>query len=129
MNCIEHAPKNCTIDSPELQGPLYAELKAYSFADHIRDPDTGDIVSADYYKVDSIDGIDFYTPNDEDWGSIVAISHEHKLAHDTSFYEMDDMASPAPYDDYAMVVVDGKMGCRFDLIPYDAAMMDPEANR
>ena len=124
----ETGPSNYTIDSPELQAPLYAELKEYTFADSIHGPD-GEIVSADYYKIDSIDGIDFYTPNDEDWGSIVAISHADELAHNTSFYEMDDMASPAPYNDYAMVVVDGVMGCRFDLIPYDAAMMDPEANR
>ena len=110
------APNNCTIDRPELQGDLYLEIMArYELADSITDAD-GNIVSADYYKVDSIDGVDFYTPNDEDWGAIVAISHEHKLAHDTSFYEMDDMASPAPYDDYGMVIVDGVMGCRFDLI-------------
>lgn len=113
----ELAPNNCTIDRPELQGDLYLEIMArYELADSITDAD-GNIVSADYYKVDSIDGVDFYTPNDEDWGAIVAISHEAKLAHDTSFYEMDDMASEAPYDDYKMVIVDGVMGCKFDLIP------------
>ena len=110
-------PTNITIDAPELQGALYEELKGYSFADHITDPTTGEIVSADFYKVDSIDGIDFYTPNDETWGGVVAVSHEHGLAHDTSFYEMDDMASPAPLDDYKMVIVDGVMGCKFDLQP------------
>jgi len=125
----ELAPNTCTIDRPELQGDLYAEIAAkYTCAPSITDAD-GNIVSADYYLVDTIDGIEFYTPNDEMWGGIVAIDHTNKLAHDTSFYEMDDMASPAPYDDYAMVVVDGVMGCRFDLIPYDAAMCDSEANR
>ena len=122
------APNNCTIDRPELQGDLYAELMArYTFAPSVTDAD-GNIVSADYYHVGNVDGVDFYTPNDEDWGAIVAISHEHNLAHDTSFYEMDDMGNP-DYDDYHMVIVDGVMGCRFDLIPYDASLMDSEANR
>lgn len=125
----DQEPRHAEIDAtPESQRAFYEELDGYELAPSIRDED-GNIVSADYYQVDSIDGIDFYTPNDETWGGIIAVSNEHKLAHYTTFYEMDDMASPAPYDDYAMVVVDGKMGCRFDLIPYDAAMCDPEANR
>jgi hypothetical protein len=123
----ELAPNTCTIDRPELQYDLYNEImERYELADSIRDAD-GNIVSADYYLVGDIDNIKYYTPNDETWGGIVAIDHANKLAHDTTFYEMDDMEYPG--SDYAMVVVDGVMGCRFDLIPYDAAMMDPEANR
>ena len=103
-----------TIDgNAATQSALYQELTQYKLADNIRDDD-GNIVSADFYKVDTIDGVEYYTPNDEDWGAIVAVSHEHKLALYTGFYEMNDMASKAPYDDYKMVVVDGLMGCKFN---------------
>lgn len=109
----DNAPKTCTIDAPENQYDLYNELmERYELAPSIRDED-GNIVSADYYQVGEIDGIKYYTPNDETWGGIVAISHENKLAIDTMFYEMDDMEYPG--SDYAMVVVDGVMGCRFQL--------------
>lgn len=111
---------------PAEQAALYEELKLYSFAPSVVDED-GNIVNADYYNVGSIDGIEYYTPNDETWGAIIAISHKDKLALWTSFYEMDDMEYPD--SDYAMVVVGGKMGCRFQMIPYDAAMMDPESQR
>ena len=96
-----------TIDGDaSTQAALYEELKQYNLTDEC-------VSGCDFFKVDSIDGIDFYHPNDETWGAIVAVSHEHKLALYTCFYEMDDMASPAPYDDYKMVVVDGLMGCKF----------------
>lgn len=47
--------------------------------------------NADYIWIAKIKGIDYYTPNNEDWGSIVAMSHSEQLAADTHFYEMDDM--------------------------------------
>jgi hypothetical protein len=102
-----NAPTLCTIDTREAQRPLYNELLSYTF-------DSNTSVAADYYLVDRIGDIEFYTPNDETWGGIIAIDHLHELAHNTSFYEMDDMASPAPYNDYAMVVVDGVMMCKYE---------------
>ena len=103
-----------TIDgNAPTQSALYQELTQYKLADSIRDADDN-IVSADFYKVDTIDDVEYYTPNDEDWGAIVAVSHEHKLALYTGFYEMNDMASEAPYDDYKMIIVNGLMGCKFN---------------
>ena len=122
----ENEPMTCTgdagDDTKQLQEQLYAELLSYTFADDVLSMTECDedgrreIVSADYYLMDRIDDIYYYTPNDEDWGGIIAISHTHKLAHNTWFNEMDDMRSPAPYDDYRMVVVDGVMGCKFEMI-------------
>lgn len=70
--------------------------------------------SADYYRVATISGIDYYTPNDEDWGAIIAVSVADQLAHDTGFFEMDDMEAPAPYDDYVQVVSNGSLMCKFE---------------
>lgn len=67
----------------------------------------------DYILMDTIDDIEYYTPNDEDWGSIVALSHEHKLATYTGFYEMDDMA--AEDSDYKQIVHDGELKCVFEV--------------
>ncbi len=65
----------------------------------------------DYIHIDTIDGIDFYTPNDEDWGAIVAVSHEHHLVKDTEFFEMDDMEAG---EDYTQVIHEGEIKCRFE---------------
>ena len=74
-------------DAP-TQSALYAKIKDdYNFDEKL-------VASTDYFLVDHIDGIDYYSPNDEDWGDIIAMCHEHQLAVFTTFYEMDDMASP-----------------------------------
>ena len=67
----------------------------------------------DYFQVDEIEGIIYYTPNDEDWGAIIAVDHTNKLAIDTGFYEMDDMA--ANDSDYAQVCSEGQLMCRFEV--------------
>lgn len=89
------------------QAALYQELKLYTLTDELER-------GTDYFKVLTLDGIDYYLPNDEDWGGVVAISHTDELALYTGFYETDDFEHPG--SDYAMVVVDGKMGCRFAMV-------------
>lgn len=91
-----------TVTNHESQAALYKELQGYSFTD--------ELTHADFFKVGEIDGILYYAPNNEDWGSIIAVSHEHQLARDTMFYEMDDMEYPD--SDYKHVVVDGVMNCK-----------------
>lgn len=100
---IDESPQ-CT----ESQSELYVEL-ATKFK--LTDKCVGE---CDYFTAweGDIDGIVFYTPNDETWGCIIAISHEHKLAHFTSFYEMDDMS--APHLDYHQVVHEGQIKCHFE---------------
>lgn len=98
-----------------LQQKYYKAIKAkHSFSESRPElPERKDL-SGDWLLIAKIDGIDYYTPNDEDWGGILAISEEHKLAHQTDFYEMDDMESPAPYDDYKQVIHDGRIMCKFE---------------
>ncbi len=70
------------------------------------------ILSGDYIRLDAFDGIEYYIPNSEEWGGIVAISEEHKLAHFTGFHEMDDMA--ADHGEYRQVVQNGRIMCNFE---------------
>lgn len=66
----------------------------------------------DYFLLDTIGGIEYYTPNDEMDGAIVAISREHKLANNTGFFEMDDMEDPE--GDYVQVVDNNEIKCKFE---------------
>lgn len=88
------------------QRHLYEEMMKIQLTD---DLDHG---TCDYVKVDSINGIDYYTPNDEDWGSIVAICNENRLAHDTTFFEMDDMENIGA--GYTQIVHEGAIKCEFE---------------
>ena len=50
-------------DAP-TQSALYAKIKDdYNFDEKL-------VASTDYFLVDHIDGIDYYSPNDEDWGLV-----------------------------------------------------------
>ncbi len=69
--------------------------------------------SIDYFKVGEVDGICYYTPNDESWGSIIAIDYANGLAAHTGFYDMDDIN--APDSDYKMVMHENKLVCAFEL--------------
>ena len=104
----EHGPQTDTVTqgSEPNQAALYQELKLYNLTDELED-------GCDFFKLAEIDGIQYYHPNDETWGGIIAISEADQLAINTTFYEMDDMARPAPYDDYKQVVSNGVMGCKF----------------
>lgn len=106
----EHAPRNATLDSTSAdQDALYRELETYNLTPEL-------VTGCDYFLIDTINGIEFYAPNDEEWGAIIAVSHRDGLANYTGFYEMDDMA--APDSDYMMQVHDGLMGCKFTFESY-----------
>jgi len=83
----------------------YEVLDLYSYTDEVS--------SSDYFKVGEIDGVVYYSPNDENWGPIIAIHHESRLACDTHFYEMDDME--AEDSDYKMVVTTDKLLPAFEI--------------
>ena len=90
---------------PAEQAALYEELTLlYKLTDKLER-------GCDYFKLTSINGVDYYDPNNEEWGAIVALSHEHKLALYTGFYEMDDMGNPD--SGYAMVVHKGMLDCEW----------------
>ena len=94
-----------TIDNAAEQARLYHELHTtYSCQSTL----TG---SCDYFLVATIDGIEYYAANNEQWGTIIAVDHNSKLAVDTQFYEMDDMQYPD--SDYAQVNHEGTLMCRW----------------
>ena len=87
------------------QTALYKKMMGYTLTDEL-------VHGCDYVKLDTINGIEYFTPNDEDWGAIVAVSREQELAIDTGFFDMIDMEDED--SDYAQVVKDGKLMCRFE---------------
>lgn len=48
----------------------------------------------DYLVMDTINGVEYWLPNDESWFDIMAVDHTNKLAVGTGFPEMDDMSYP-----------------------------------
>jgi len=75
--------------------------------------DKGEMNSFDYYYMATIDGMKYYTPNNEDWGPIIVIDEEGKLAESTGFYEMDDMEYKD--SDYRFVRFGGKLVPHFTI--------------
>jgi len=88
------------------QSEFYLKMMDYSLTDECE-------MGCDYFKVAEIEDILYYAPNNEEWGAIVAVSHEHELAHDTGFYEMDDMA--AEHGEYKQVVDNDEIKCEFEV--------------
>ena len=107
---MSHAPTTNTIDHPENQSVLFEELKGYNLTPKLERMTDYFIVG---YNAALGDDITYYSPNDEDWGTIIAVSEKHQLAHDTGFFEFDDMEDAD--SDYVQVVVNGVMGCRFEM--------------
>jgi hypothetical protein len=81
------------------------------FDDYFEDAD-----SDDYYLIHTKDDIEFYAPEDETWGAIVAVSRENRLAKNTGFFELDDMVSE--YTDYHQIVDNGRICCAFETDQY-----------
>lgn len=82
----------------------YEHMKLYSKAD--------EVASNDYILCGTVKGVTYWTPNDEDWGTIIAIDETNELAADTGFYEMDDIE--ATHGEYAFVASNGKLVCGFE---------------
>jgi hypothetical protein len=103
----------------EIEGPTWGADHAMNYKKFIADgytygpfmKRTGEINSFDFYFTATIDGMDYYTPNDEGWGGIIVIDHAGKIATYTSFYEMDDMEYKD--SDYKFVRFAGKLIPKF----------------
>ena len=122
----EHAPQS------ENQRDLYHEIKDNYIVmtqerwDQARDYRTkhgewpADYEGWDYLIQDTIDCIQYLLPNDETWFHIIAVSHEHSLAKETGFCEMNDFY-PFKFQgreypsDYAQVVHNDQLKCRFEV--------------
>ncbi len=87
------------------QKDLYNRMVSFNLTDKC-------VGSCDYFKVGKVNGILYYSPNDESWGAIIAVDHKNKLAINTGFYEMDDMEYID--SDYAQVCHNGKLMCIFE---------------
>jgi len=85
----------------------------YSYGADVRDSDGKLRNSNDYIWVSNVSGVDYYCPNDEDWGAIIAMDHKRRLAVDTGFYEMDDIE--APHGEYKLVIHNGELMAAFSL--------------
>lgn len=91
----------------------YAEIKDNGYGYGAWRDENDKMNNFDFYHMATINGLDYYTPNNEDWGAIIVMDHKNELAEWTGFYEMDDMEAPAPYDDYAFIEHDGKLVPKF----------------
>lgn len=95
----EQAPTS--IEQPELYRELvdnYAVINQHQWQtakDHLHKFNAWpDGYGWDYLIVETIDGIDYWLPNDESWFDIMAVDHTNKLAIGTGFPEMDDLSYP-----------------------------------
>ena len=71
------------------------------------------IKGTDYFKVGEVNGFILYSPNDEDWGDIIAVHHQQKLASYTGFEEADDML--AEHGEYAPVAHYGVVVAKYEI--------------
>jgi hypothetical protein len=93
------------------QKKLYERITSdYSYGPGPKQRD-GAILGLDYYYMGTIKGVEYYTPNDEDWMFIIALDHKNKLAADTGFLEMDDFEHQD--SDYVFVCHNGELMCEF----------------
>lgn len=101
----EFTPEGKAVNDQNANYLMY--MDKYKFTDEC-------VSGCDWFKVDTIEGIDYYAPNDEDWGSIRAVDHKAKLLWDTGFYDMDDMqdytvAGVTYVSDYKIIKINGKL--------------------
>ena len=94
------------------QSELYLKIITRNLIDDIKDNKDNNI-PWDLLKVAEINEIHYYIPNDEEEGTIIALSHQYKIAHITDFFEMDDMEYPD--SDYIQVVYNNELMCRFEV--------------
>ena len=105
-------PNGATLDdSRDAQQAFFTELKKYNLA---KDLENG----CDYFLMETIGGVFYYGPNDEEWGCVIAVDYVNELAVDTGFYETDDfedfnIKGEIFESDYRMVLHDGKLMCKF----------------
>jgi len=69
----------------------------------------------DYLIMATLDGVEYWLPNDETWFHVIAVDHTNRLAKETGFCEMDDFT----YDDseyrFVMDPSDKQLKCKFEI--------------
>ena len=109
---MNKAPKMASLDdTANQQAAMYINLQRYNLTDGLTN-------STDYFLVDTIGGISYYAPNDEDWGCVIAVDEVNKLAVNTGFFETDDfeditIRGEVHESDYRIVCHNCKLMCKF----------------
>ena len=81
-----------------------------------RDPDTRPPSTPwDYLLLATLDGVEYWLPNDEDWFDIMAVDHTNKLAIATGFCEMYDFTYEESDYRFVMDPSDNQLKCKFQI--------------
>lgn len=69
----------------------------------------------DYLVMDTLDSVEYWLPNDEEWFHVIAVDHTNRLARETGFCEMNDFTYED--SDYRNVMdpSDGQLKCKFEV--------------
>lgn len=69
----------------------------------------------DYLIMGTIEGIEYWLPNDETWSDVVAVDHTNRLAALTGFCEMGDFEYADSGYRYALDPSDKQIKCKFQI--------------
>ena len=69
----------------------------------------------DYLLMSTLDGVEYWLPNDEDWFHVVAVDHKNHLAKETGFCEMDDFEHDNSDYRFVMDNSDKQLKCKFKI--------------
>lgn len=70
----------------------------------------------DYLLMATLDGVEYWLPNDEEWFDVVAVDHTNKIAEFTGFCEMDDFEHENSDYRFTMDPADGQLKCKFSFL-------------
>lgn len=73
------------------------------------------MTSWDYLIMATLDGVEYWLPNDEEWFDVVAVDHTNRLAAFTGFCEMNDFEYEDSDYRYKLDPSDGKLKCKFEI--------------
>jgi hypothetical protein len=96
-----------------MNEPTFTMDQLANYNEIMRCTYTDACTSADYFAAGAAsEGVEYWCPNDEDWGTIIAVHHGAKMAMDTTFFEMDDIeGSP---EDYGITLVNNELVMGFE---------------
>jgi len=88
--------------------PVFTDDQKANYTELMRYTYTKECTAADYFSAGApINGVEYWCPNDEFWGTIIAVHHGAMVACDTDFFEMDDIEhSP---EEYAAELINDKL--------------------
>ena len=70
----------------------------------------------DYLIMATLDGVEYWLPNDEEWFDVIAVDHANEIAEFTGFCEMDDFEHENSDYRFVMDPADGQLKCKFSIL-------------